>query len=264
MWSTHNNTGDTVLGVVVALQVLRNCDENAGREGHVEDTVVLLATLLKLAQVLLKLDEGLVLVVLAGDIRTEACELLKLLLQLLCGGLDVRLDALEELLVVHLCARISDDANVLGKEVVAVLEDLSMQVRVVGDRATHETEERRELDQLAELVAAGRLSTHGLLLRQITGRAKDYNGGVFLELLGATEKRWSAWVSPWLHVHACVAVKLPLQRSDILASARQNFNSRRGSAEGPRQGCARHKGMQTGTHTRHWHRPQAGSRCPPW
>jgi hypothetical protein len=121
--------------------------------------------------------------------------------------------------MVHLCARIAYDANVLGKEVVAVLEDLSMQVRVVGDRATHETEERRELDQLAELVAAVRLSTHGLLLGQITGRAEDYNGGVVLELLGATERSWSALISPWLHVHClCVAVEVPLQRGLGLTS----------------------------------------------
>ena len=186
--ATYNNTRNAVLGVAVALQVLGHCDEDAGRESHVEYPVVLLAALLELLEMLLKLDERLVLVVLAGHVRAVANELLELLLQLLCGGLDVRLDALEVLLVVHLCARIAYDANVLGKEVVAVLEDLSMQVRVVGDRATHETEERRELDQLAELGAAGRLSTHGLLLRQITGRAENYNGGVFLELLGAMRK----------------------------------------------------------------------------
>lgn len=105
--------------------MLGHCDENAGGKSHVEDAIVLLATALKLAQVLLELDERLVFVVLARDVRAVAAELLELLLQLLCGGLDVRLDALEELLVVHLCARIADDANVLGKEVVAVLEDVN-------------------------------------------------------------------------------------------------------------------------------------------
>jgi hypothetical protein len=140
--------------------------------------------------------------------------------------------------VVHLCARIADDANILGKEVVAVLENLSMQVRVVGDRATHETEERRELDQLAELGASGRLRTHGLLLRQITGRAEDYNGGVVLELLGATEKRWSALISPWLDVHficvaVAVAVELPLQRGLTLLQAPARTSTRDGI---PRKG----------------------------
>jgi hypothetical protein len=234
--NAYNNARDAVLGVVVALQVLRDCDEDTGGERHVEDAVVLLAALLELLEVLLKLDERLVLVVLAGNVRAVADKLLELLLQLLCGGLDVRLDALEVLLVVHLCARISDDANILGKEVVAVLENLSMQVRVVGDRATHETEERRELYQLAELVAIGRLSTYGLLLRQITGRAEDYNGGVVLELLGATEKCWSASISPWLDVHSlcvAVAVELPLQRRLTFLQAPARTSTRDGI---PRKG----------------------------
>jgi len=48
--------------------------------------------------------------------------------------------------VVHLCARISDDANVLGEEVVAVLERMSMQNKLAIDCATYETEESRELE----------------------------------------------------------------------------------------------------------------------
>jgi hypothetical protein len=78
--ATYNNARDAVLGIAVALQVLRNGDENTGRESHVEYPVVLLATLLKLLHVLLELDEGLVLVVLAGNVRAEAAELLQLLL----------------------------------------------------------------------------------------------------------------------------------------------------------------------------------------
>jgi hypothetical protein len=68
-----------------------------------------------------QLNEGLVLVILTRDVRAVATELLQLLLELLCWCLDVGLDALEVLLVVHLCSRISDDANVLGEDVVAVL-----------------------------------------------------------------------------------------------------------------------------------------------
>ena len=50
---------------------------------------------------------------------------------------------------------------------------------------TYETEERRELDGLAEMSVVGRSRTHGLLLGQITRGAKDYNDGVLLELHGA-------------------------------------------------------------------------------
>jgi hypothetical protein len=125
-WSaTYNDPRNAVLGVAVALQVLGDWDEDAGWERHVEYPVRLLAALLQLAQVLFELDKGLVLVVLAGDICAEAAELLQLLLNLLCGCLDVRLDALEVFLVVHLRPCIADDANILGEEVVAVLRGKS-------------------------------------------------------------------------------------------------------------------------------------------
>ncbi len=101
--------------------MLRDCDEDTGRKSHVEYPVVLLLALLNLLHVLLKLDEGLVLVVLARDVRAEFAELVQLLLQFLCGGLDVRLDALEILLAVHLRACISNDVDVLREEVVSVL-----------------------------------------------------------------------------------------------------------------------------------------------
>jgi hypothetical protein len=77
--------------------------------------------------VLLQLNEGLILVVLARDVRAEAAELFQLLLKLLCWCLDVGLDALEVLVVVHLRPRISDDANVLGEEVVAVLHLVNLE-----------------------------------------------------------------------------------------------------------------------------------------
>jgi hypothetical protein len=101
--------------------VLRNSDEDAGRESHVEDAVGLLAALLEALEVVAELNERLVLVVLSRDVRAEATELLKLLLHILCGGLDVGLDPLQVLVVVHLRARISNDANVLREEVVSVL-----------------------------------------------------------------------------------------------------------------------------------------------
>jgi hypothetical protein len=44
-----------------------------------------------------------------------------LVLDLLCGGLDVRLDTLDELGVVHLASCVSDNLDVLGEEVVLVL-----------------------------------------------------------------------------------------------------------------------------------------------
>lgn len=126
--------------------MLRDCGEDAGGKRHVEDAVVLLAALLELGHVLLQLNEGLVLVVLAGDVRAKADKLLELLLHFLRWGLDVGLDAFEVLLVVHLCARISNDANVFREEVVAVLEVVSVRARRSIGRATYETEESRELD----------------------------------------------------------------------------------------------------------------------
>jgi hypothetical protein len=86
--------------------------------------VSLLATRLELLQVLPKLNEGLILVVLTRDICAVSAELVELLLEILCGGFDERPDTLDVLVVVHLCAGISDDANVLGEEVVSVLFDL--------------------------------------------------------------------------------------------------------------------------------------------
>ena len=125
--------------------MLGDCDEDAGREGHVEYPVVLLAALLDLLHVLLKSDEGFVLVVLARDVRTELAEFVQLLLQFFCGGFDVRLDALEVLLAVHLRACISDDVNVLWEEVVSVLCWWSENTHADLYRATYEAEERWEL-----------------------------------------------------------------------------------------------------------------------
>ena len=40
--ATYNNTGKAALGVAVALQLLRNSNENTGGQSHVEDAVLLL------------------------------------------------------------------------------------------------------------------------------------------------------------------------------------------------------------------------------
>ena len=72
----YDYSSDAALGVAVALQVLGNCDENTGREGHVEYPVGLFAALLDFLHVLLELNEGIVLVVLARDVGAEAAELL--------------------------------------------------------------------------------------------------------------------------------------------------------------------------------------------
>jgi hypothetical protein len=119
--STHNDASNAVLGVAVALQVLRDGDEDARRKRHVEDPVRLLATLLELLDVFPQVDEGVVLVVLARDIGAVTAEFLQLLFHILCGCLDVGLDALEVLLVVHLRPGVSDNLDILREEVVAVL-----------------------------------------------------------------------------------------------------------------------------------------------
>lgn len=76
--STHNNTGKTALGVAVALKLFRHRNENTGGQSHVEDTVRLLslATFLNLFKVLVEVDEGVVLVILTGDVGAECAELI--------------------------------------------------------------------------------------------------------------------------------------------------------------------------------------------
>jgi hypothetical protein len=88
--------------------------EDTGREGHVEDTVGLGAVLLNLLESLVESLERLVLVILTGFVCAELAEVLELLLNLLGRGLHVGLDPPQVLLVVHLCAGISDNLTVLG------------------------------------------------------------------------------------------------------------------------------------------------------
>lgn len=142
---THNNSGNAVLGIAVAFQVLRHCDEDAGRKSHVEYPVSLLAAILDICQMLLELLERFVLIILPRDVRAQATELFQLLLEILCWCFDVGLDALNVLLVVHLCSRISDDANILGEEVVSVLFVRSTDMNLKPCHATYKAKERWEL-----------------------------------------------------------------------------------------------------------------------
>lgn len=113
MQNTHDNSGNATLWIAVLLEVLRNGGEYGRWQSHVEDSVLLLATLLKLLQMLLEFLERFVLVVLATNVRTYFGELFQLLFHILGWCLDVRLDSLEELLVIHLRSGISDDLDVL-------------------------------------------------------------------------------------------------------------------------------------------------------
>jgi hypothetical protein len=120
--STHNDTSNTVLGIADLLEVLGDNGEDARRQSHVEETMGLGSTFLELFQMLVQDNEGIILIVLAGDVGATGAELLELLLRLLGGGLHVRLDTSEVLIVVHLGASISDDLDILREELVSVLE----------------------------------------------------------------------------------------------------------------------------------------------
>lgn len=121
IWFTYNDTSNAVLGVAALLQVLGDNGEDGRGQGHVEETMRFGATSLELLEMLFKLVERLILVVLAGDVSADLGEFLKLILNLLGGSLDVGLNAAEILLVVHLRTGITDDSAVLGQELVAVL-----------------------------------------------------------------------------------------------------------------------------------------------
>jgi len=106
----------------VLLEHLRDGDEDTRGKSHVEDAVSLFLTLLQPGEVLLEALEVLVLVVFfTVEVCAEATELLQLLLNLACGGCDVRSDTLDELFVAHLASCISDDLDTLREEVVLVL-----------------------------------------------------------------------------------------------------------------------------------------------
>lgn len=68
-----------------------------------------------------ELQKGVVAIVLAGNVCADGAELLKLLLAFLRRGLDIRFDAADVLVVVHLGSGIAHDPDVLGQKLVAVL-----------------------------------------------------------------------------------------------------------------------------------------------
>jgi hypothetical protein len=209
--ATYNDAGNALLRVAVALQVLRDCGENAGWERHVEDPVGLLATLLKLLEVLLKCNERVILVILPGNVCAEAAKLVQLLLDLLCGRLDVRLDALEVLLVVHLCPRISDDANVLGEEVVAVLCEWSATNHPIAVEPRTRPKSAGNCLVLAVSPVSLLATTHCLLLCQITRGTQHYDDGVVLELFVAVRTHKSANVPSTVLSRSRHFLELPLQ-----------------------------------------------------
>jgi hypothetical protein len=118
---TYDNSSNASLWVAVLLQVLRDCGEDTWWQSHIEDPVRLLASLLKLIQVLVQLNKRLILVVLSGDVGASTAKICQLLFHILRGSFDVGLDPLEVLLMVHLCSRISNDLDIFWKELVAVL-----------------------------------------------------------------------------------------------------------------------------------------------
>lgn len=69
--------------------MLRDGDEDAGRQGHVKDSVSFFSPLLDLQNVFVKLLERCILVVLAGDVGADGAELFELFLNFLCRGFYV-------------------------------------------------------------------------------------------------------------------------------------------------------------------------------
>lgn len=118
---THDDTSKAIPRIAVALQLLRDGDENTGGQSHVEDPVLLLLTLLDLIKVLVEVDKGFILVILARDVGAVFAEVVEQFFNLLCRNLDVGSHTLEVVVMVHLCPGISDNLDVLGEEFVAVL-----------------------------------------------------------------------------------------------------------------------------------------------
>jgi hypothetical protein len=95
--------------------------KNTGREGHVENAVCLGSAGFQLLEVLVELVEGLILVVLAGDVGAQIAEIGKLLFDLGSGCLNVGLDPPQVLVMVHLGTGISNNLDIFGEELVTVL-----------------------------------------------------------------------------------------------------------------------------------------------
>lgn len=152
--STYNNTSNALGRVAAPLQVLRHNGEDTGRQCHVEQPMCLLAPLLQLLQVLVEALERLVLVVLSGDVGAKLAEVLEHLLHILSRSLDVRLDSAEVLLVVHLGSGISDDLDILGQELVAVLRGLlaHCDLGIASlEGSSHKSEQGRILGEVSHL-----------------------------------------------------------------------------------------------------------------
>jgi len=147
---TYNDTRDASGGVAAFLEVLRHDGEYARGQSHVEQSVGLFPPGLELLEVLVQLQEGLVAVILARDICADGAELLELLLDILGRRLDVRLDPTKVLVVVHLGARIADNSDVLGQELVSVLHRRSAihSFGVAARRGTYEAKESGILDSM--------------------------------------------------------------------------------------------------------------------
>jgi hypothetical protein len=101
--------------------MLGHWNKDAGRQSHVEDSVSLLAILLNLLDVLVKLLEGLILVILSREICADGAELIQLFLHIFSWCLYVGSDSLEVFGMVHLGSSISDDLDVLWQEFVSEL-----------------------------------------------------------------------------------------------------------------------------------------------
>jgi len=134
---TDNDSSNTAFGITVLLQVMGDGDENARRQGHVEDPILLLLSLLQLLQMFIQLNERAILVVLPRNVCAEAAEGFQLLFNLFCGDLNVGPDPPDVICMVHLCSGISDDLNVLGKEFVSILHVRSKSMPSVGPGLIH-------------------------------------------------------------------------------------------------------------------------------
>lgn len=149
---------------------------------------------------LVQLREGLVPVILPRDVCAEAGKVLQLLLDVLGGGLDVRLDPTQVFLVVHFCSGIADDLDVVGQEAIAVLREwISWASSVDADARQQEGQPTRpkragyyKTSVNGRGISSGAGWTYGLFLRQVTGSTQNNNHRVVLELNGAADSFWSA------------------------------------------------------------------------
>lgn len=74
---TYDDTSETIPRVAVALQLLRNGNENTGGKSHVEDPVLLLLALFDLVEVGVEVDKGFILVILARNVGAVFAEVVE-------------------------------------------------------------------------------------------------------------------------------------------------------------------------------------------